>query len=139
MLNETSTTASFAPDTITNSIGEFLYNTKGVRFPSYYWRYKITFRNDCHDWTDWGWGRRLLLRKLCPKNTKNIVITFYLKRNITFLIKLLILSKLFSESSVSYKIQNITKKDSGDFVSYACIQNGECVKSKPNELSSDMF
>ena len=61
-----SSTFSFTPDAVANSIGKFTYNPEEcITFALYFMRCEEIFRNECKTWIDKK-KVRLLLRKLPP-------------------------------------------------------------------------
>lgn len=51
-INETGMNVLFTPDAVTNSIGEFVYRSKGHSFEAYFRKCKGIFKKNCQAWPE---------------------------------------------------------------------------------------
>ena len=133
-----SSTISFTPYAVANSIGEFTYNPKeGI---TYFRRYEEIFRNACKTWTDEKKVSFLLWKLSSAEHEKHCNYILPKKSgNITFDETVLILSRIFSVKSSLLHMQYLMKKENDDYFTYTDIVNRECKRFKLNGLKADNF
>ena len=137
---------SFTPDTIVNSISEFISDPdEGITSESYYRSYKGIFKKDCSHWKDEK-KVRLLSRKLFPTEHEKYINFIKTTGRNKFCRNYWNANKTFHRTLIFNARQNylnlvncVVDDDDDDFVTYSRVVNQECEKFELNELISDSF